>query len=224
MARIPRIVIPQIPHHITQRGNRRQQTFFSIADYQAYLEFLATACKVYDVEIWAYCLMPNHVHLIAVPGTEKSLQLAMGDCHQRYSKLINYRFGWNGYLWQGRFKSFPMDEKHLYYAARYVELNPVRAGICKQAEDYLWSSALAHLNIREDKYVSVQPLLSRFPDWRYYLNEETDPRWTKTHRSHSSTGRPLGSKEFVSALELSTGRILTLLKRGPKTTPLPDEN
>lgn len=89
--------------------------------------------------------MPNHVHLIGVPSETTSLQYAIGDTHQRYTKMINARFGWKGYLWQGRFSSFPMDEKHLYYAARYVELNPVRAGICNKAEDYLWSSARCHL-------------------------------------------------------------------------------
>jgi len=135
-----------MPHHVTQRGNRRQETFFSEADYQAYLELMAEWCQKRQVEIWAYCLMPNHVHLIAVPGTKEGLQLAIGEAHRRYSRLINFRQGWRGHLWQGRFSSFILDEAYLLACARYVERNSVRAGLVEKPEQWRWSSAAAHMS------------------------------------------------------------------------------
>ena len=133
MARLARLVIPGLPHHVTQRGNRRQQTFFNDGDYVAYLELMAEWCREEGVEIWSYCLMPNHVHLIAVPKTEDGLRRAIGEAHRRYTRRINFREKWRGYLWQGRFASFIMDEPYLLAAARYVELNPVRAKLVDRA-------------------------------------------------------------------------------------------
>ncbi len=126
MARLARVVIPGLPHHVTQRGNRRQQTFFNDGDYAAYLELMSEWCREEGVEIWAHCLMPNHVHLIAVPKSENGLRRAIGEAHRRYTRRINFREKWRGYLWQGRFASFIMDEPYLLAAVRYVELNPVR--------------------------------------------------------------------------------------------------
>ena len=127
MARIARVVVPDIPHHITQRGNRRQKTFFCDEDYHEYLALMTASCEQHNVAIWSYCLMPNHVHLIAVPQTEDGLQRALGEAHRRYTRHINFRENWRGHLWQERFASFPMGENHLLAAARYIELNPVRA-------------------------------------------------------------------------------------------------
>ena len=109
MARLARVVAPGVPHHVTQRGNRRQETFFRPADYRLYRELMAEWCGRCGVEIWAYCLMPNHVHLIAVPQTADALQRAIGEAHRRYTRAINLREGWRGHLWQGRFASFPME-------------------------------------------------------------------------------------------------------------------
>lgn len=119
MARLARLVIPGLPHHVTQRGNRRQQTFFNDGDYAAYIELMAQWCREEGVEIWSYCLMPNHVHLIAVPKTEDGLRRAIGESHRSYTRRINFREQWRGYLWQGRFASFIMDEPYLLAAARY---------------------------------------------------------------------------------------------------------
>jgi len=127
MARIARVVVPGTPHHVTQRGNRRQDTFFRDEDYEAYIDLMSEWCGKCDVEIWAYCLMPNHIHMIAVPESEQGLSRAIGEAHRRYTRMINLRKRWTGYLWQGRFASFPMDEDHLLAAVRYVEMNPVRA-------------------------------------------------------------------------------------------------
>ena len=129
MARLARVVVPGLPHHITQRGNGRQQTFFCDEDYEYYLELMGQWCTVHQVEIWAYCLMPNHVHLLAVPQSPDGLRLAIGEVHRRYTRMVNFREGWRGHLWQGRFASFLLDEPYVLTAARYVELNPVRAGL-----------------------------------------------------------------------------------------------
>jgi putative transposase len=145
MARLARIVIPHVPHHVTQRGNRRQPVFFDEEDYAAYKELLAEACTKHDVRCLAWCLMPNHVHLILVPGAADALRAALAEAHRLYSRRINFAKGWTGYLWQGRFASYPMDDAHLITAVRYVELNPVKARMVKRAEDWRWSSAPAHV-------------------------------------------------------------------------------
>ena len=125
MARMARVVVPGVPHHVVQRGNRRQQTFFSDEDYRYYLGLLSKACDEGEISVWAYCLMPNHVHLIAVPRSATSLASALGDVHRRYTRMVNFRESWRGYLWQGRFSSFPMDDRHVLAAARYILLNPL---------------------------------------------------------------------------------------------------
>ncbi|MEW6617838.1 MAG: transposase [bacterium] len=141
MARIARVAVLGVPHHITQRGNRGQQVFFYREDYEYYIELRGEWCNRSGIEIWAYCLMPNHVHLIAVPKIEESFARGIGETHRRYSRMINLREGWRGYLWQGRFASFPMDGQHLLSAVRYVELNPVRVKMVESAWEYEWSSA-----------------------------------------------------------------------------------
>ena len=128
MARLARVVAPGLPHLVTQRGNRGQPTFFCDEDYRGYLELMGQWCGAHKVKIWAYCLMPNHVHLIAVPQSADGLARAIGEVHRRYTCMVNFREGWRGHLWQGRFASFVLDKPYLLTAARYVELNPVRAG------------------------------------------------------------------------------------------------
>ena len=113
MARIARVVMPGVPHHIVQRGNRRQMAFFSDKDYQTYLTLMSEWCSKHAVEVWAYCLMPNHIHLIAVPKTEEGLRKGIGEAHRRYTRYVNAYKEWRGYLWQGRFSSSPLDQKHL---------------------------------------------------------------------------------------------------------------
>ncbi len=216
MARLARVVVPGVPHHITQRGNRRQQTFFSATDYRLYSSLMAEWCGHFGVEIWAYCLMPNHVHLIAVPETENALQRAVGEAHRRYTRAINLREDWRGHLWQGRFASFPMDESHLLAAARYVELNPVRARLRRRPEIHPWSSARAHLAGRDDGLVTVAPLLDLVPDWAAFLEDGLDAERAALMRSHERTGRPLGNDGFVARLETQLGRTLVRRKPGRK--------
>lgn len=215
MARIARIIAPNIPHHVTQRGNRRQQTFFCDDDYHAYISLMAEWCGKYNVEIWAWCLMPNHVHLIAVPETENSLARAIGEAHRRYTRRVNFREGWRGHLWQERFASFPMDERYLLAAARYVEMNPVTAGIVARPEEYPWSSAAAHLAGQDDQLVKVEPLLAMFGNWKNFLSLPPDDE-VSMFRKHERSGRPLGQEAFVEHLEAELDRGLRPGKRGPK--------
>jgi len=150
MPKILRVVVPDVPHHLTQRGNRRQTIFFGASDYADYVDLLSTHCRDAGVGIWAWCLMPNHVHLIVVPPNPSALGKAIGDANRRYSWQINRREGWRGSLWQGRFGSCPMDEPHTLMAMRYVEQNPVRARMVERPEQWPWSSARAHLGLGTD--------------------------------------------------------------------------
>ena len=216
MARIARVVAPDLPHHITQRGNRRYETFFCEEDYETYRALMAQWCARCGVAIWAYCLMPNHVHLIAAPSSEEGLRRAMGEAHRRYTRHINFRQQWRAHLWQGRFASFVMDEAHLLKAMRYVELNPVKAGLVEKPGDYLWSSARAHLEGHDDILVKVQPMLSDIGDWESYLALDVEEEEASLIRRHDRTGRPLGSQAFIGQLERQLDRILGPQKRGPK--------
>jgi len=215
MARIARVVIPGVPHHITQRGNRRQQTFFCDADFRHYINLLCEFRDDAGVQIWAYCLMPNHVHIVAVPEQTDSLAKLFRPVHQRFSRYINARFGWRGHLWQERFASFVMDESYLLAAVRYVELNPVRAGLTSFAEDYPWSSARAHLHQADDILVNTAPMLERVDDWQGFLASD-DHQHDSRFIHHAKTGRPLGRKEFILGLERIFNRPMRPQKPGPK--------
>jgi putative transposase len=216
MARLARVVVAGLPHHVTQRGNRRLETFFGEADYATYRGLVARSCRQAAVALWAYCLMPNHVHLILVPADAEGLRRALGEAHRRYTREINLREGWRGHLWQERFHSFPLDESHLLAAARYVERNPVRAGLVRLAEDWPWSSARAHLAGRDDQLVDSAPVLALAPDWRAFLAVEAAGDEIQTLRRHGRTGRPLGPPAFVERLEARLGRVLKRRRPGPR--------
>lgn len=219
MARLSRVVVPGVPHHITQRGNRGQAVFFSDADYQLYRDLIAEGCRKAGVEIWAYCLMPDRVHLIAVPPEADSLRAAIADAHRRYARTVNAREDLTGHLWQDRFGSFPMDEAHAIIAARYIERNPVSAGITTTAAAYRWSSAQAHLSAMDDGLVRVGPLLEIAGGaavWGDLLAMPIPEGAQKAIALHETTGRPLGAPDFVAMMEKKTGRKLAPGKRGPK--------
>jgi putative transposase len=212
-----RVVVPDYPHHITQRGNRRQKTFFCQDDYSYYLQLLSEYSRQAKTDIWAYCLMPNHVHLVMVPRQEDGLRSAIGECHRRYTRHINFRHGWRGHLWQERFHSFVMDEEYLLATVRYVERNPVSAGLCKHPEQWRWSSARAHLSGSDNLLVNVRPMLDRVEDWRTYLSDTTgSSAKDEMIKRHTRTGRPLGSDAFVSQLETLTGKSLAPRTPGRK--------
>ncbi len=193
---------------MTQRGNRRQTTFFRAYDYELYRELLAEQCAKASVSVWSYCLLPNHVHLIAVPRAAGSLARAVGEAHRRYTTMVNRREGWTGCLWQGRFASFAMDEPHLYGATRYVLMNPVRAGLADRASDWPYSSARAHLGQGADDLVDLDGLAGRIADWGALLSNS--PSWNERTRlrRHESSGRPLGDERFLAEIAAATGRDL----------------
>ena len=220
MPRLARAVAAGVPHHITQRGNRRQPVFFTQDDYRSYLRLLSEWSRKHEVAVWAYCLMPNHVHLVAVPSTEHSLARAVGEAHRRYTRLIHFRENWRGYLWQGRFASYPMDEEYLLRAVRYTELNPVRAGLAQHPWEYEWSSARAHVEERSDILVDVRPMRGRVEERREFLAAPLTTAELETLRHHARTGRPLGSESFIDRLQSQLGRTLKPLKPGPKRRPI----
>jgi len=208
MARIARVIAVGYPHHLTQRGNRCLPTFFSDEDYVAYLDLVAEWCAKHAVQIWAYCLMPNHVHLVAVPHTAEGLARAVGEAHRRYTRRINFREGWRGYLWQGRFASFPMERAYALAAVRYVERNPVRAGLVAKAWKWPWSSAVAHVAGEDDALVRVAPLREEIHDWRKFLTGSDDEEELAVLRRHARTGRPWGGATFLARLGQRIGRSL----------------
>ncbi len=197
MPRSARIVIPDVPHHLIQRGNRRQNVFFSGDDKAHYLRLLLKWSHIAGIIIWAYCLMDNHVHFVAVPKRAASLAEAFGQTHKAYTKTINKCHGWDGYLWQGRFISYPMDDPYLYRAVRYVELNPVRAQVVDRAEEYPWSSARAHVLGEENIILGRAPLGMNGREWAAYLAEGLVESETELFRDHANTGRPLGDESFL---------------------------
>jgi putative transposase len=216
MARMSRLVVPGYPHHVTQRGNRRLRTFFNMGDYRAYIDLIAEAKDKAGCDIWAYCLMPNHVHFVIVPAHESSLALLFKEAHRRYTRRINARQEWQGHLWQERFHSAVLDEPHLNAAVRYVELNPVAAGLCDTPQRWRWSSVHAHLGANDDELVSVKPMLARFPAWLEYLGNNQSCEMLDSIRQQTKTGRPLGNDSFILALEQQTGRMLRFHKSGRK--------
>jgi putative transposase len=191
------------------------ETFFCDEDYQAYLALMAEWCRKFSVSIWCYCLMPNHVHLIAVPKTAEGFRRAIGEAHRRYSVMINRRQNWTGHLWQGRFSSFPMDEAYLLAAAKYIEMNPVRAGLTPDPYAWKWSSAKAHADGTDDILVKVSPLLQMVGDWKLFLRD-TDEEDANRIRGHERTGRALGSDSFLESLESSLMRAVKPRKAGRK--------
>ncbi len=226
MTRLARIVVPGMPHHVTQRGNRREPIFFEDGDHEIYRDLLAEQTRKAGVEVWAYCLMPNHVHLILVPSTELGLGRAVGEAHRRYTNFVNGRGRWTDHLFQRRFGSVVMDDAHLAAAALYVALNPVRARLVRRALDWPWSSVRAHLAGEDDELVSVRPLLDRVPDLgeRLQSSERDAGAWETSFsalRLAEGTGRPVGAPDFVADLERLLGRPFARRAPGRKPTVRP---
>ncbi|HLX60526.1 MAG TPA: transposase [Planctomycetota bacterium] len=216
MARLARIVIPGVPHHVTQRGNRRMNVFDDDSSRLLYLSFFDRYRKAHGVDVWAYCLMSNHVHWIVVPRHEHSLARCFRDTHTAYAAAVNKRRAESGHLWQGRFFSCPLDEPHVWAAVRYVERNPVRARIVRQAENYAWSSAAAHCGQCEDPMLSAEfPPRGVLKDWSEFLKSEDDAQ-TDEIRRNTHTGRPCGGTEFAERLEKMLGRVLQPQRAGRK--------
>ncbi len=219
MSRVARIVVPGFPHHVVQRGNRRADIFYSDDDRLAYTRFLKKYAAEHGLKIWAYCLMTNHLHLVAVPERERSLGLALHDAHSVYALYFNSRYKLSGHLWQGRFYSCPMDETHAWAAVRYVECNPVRAGMVACAQEYPWSSAGNHCGLRTDTLLAGEfPPPDVIEDWPARLHEGEPEDMLLRLRRQTHTGRPFGSPQFLAGVETILGRGLRPKKPGRKST------
>jgi putative transposase len=159
--------------------------------------------------------MTNHVHLVAIPDREESLSRALHIAHTEFSVYFNSKYGFSGHLFQGRPDMCVMDDSHMWNAVRYVERNPVRAGIVKRAEDYLWSSAAAHCGLRNDTLLSAAfPPHGIIDDWSGWLKLDESAEVRHSIRRHTSTGRPWCTPELLVQLEMLTGRDLQLRKPG----------
>jgi putative transposase len=211
------LVIPRVPHHVTQRGNHRERVFFGSGDREFYLWLLNVYARQYGVEIYAYCLMTYHVHLVVVPADALTMQRALRAVHSQYAQRINRMAGRSGHLWQGRYFSSPLDSNYFLNAVRYVELNPVRAGLVEKAEDYEWSSAAAHCGRRHDNLLAPaasSPVLAGIRNWSGWLGDGLSAESVETIRHHGSRNLPCGSSDFVAALEQATGGSLNCRPRG----------
>jgi putative transposase len=215
-------VLPGVPHHVTHRGNHRERVFFSPGDPEAYLYLLREHAQRHAITIAAYCLMPNHVHLVAIPSTPEGLYRALKAIHGQYAQRVNRMRDQSGHLWQGRFFSSPLDACYFLNATRYVELNPVRAGMVSIADEYPWSSAAAHCGLRNDPIVEAHPphsVLSGITNWSRWLAEGVADEISRTLRLHASQNLPCGSPEFMARVEQAAGRKLQFRSPGrPKKT------
>jgi putative transposase len=212
-----RVVCPQFPHHITQRGVRRFDVFLDDDDRLRYMELLKKYSSLFGLSILAYCLMSNHIHVVGVPSQPDSIYKTFRDCHGTFAAEFNKKLGKTGQVWQARPYSCVLDENHTWAAIRYVERNPVRAGMVRRAEDYSWSSASAHCGLTTDKLVAPWPGTSDVSDWSSWLaNPQNNDDAEKQVRARTYTGRPCGPQDFVKQIEIVTGRSLTPGKPGPK--------
>lgn len=211
MPRGSRIVLPGLPHHVTQRGNNQQDIFFVDEDRTVYLGLLREQCKKHGIRILAYCLMTNHVHLVLTPAREESLNFAVGRTHFVYTQYVNRLHGRSGHLWQGRFHSTPMDEAYTLAAIRYIERNPVRAKLTRAPWTYPWSSAAAHTGAADTTHMLDMQAWKQLADglnWKEHLALPEDKGLAATLRLNTRIGRPLASDSFLSKLEHKLNRRL----------------
>jgi putative transposase len=200
-----RCILPGLPYHVTQRGTNRQKVFFSTAHRKTYLSLIARHLEDAGVRVLAFCLMSNHVHWVLVPERADSLAVLFRRVHGAYAQSVNAGLGRSGHLWQNRFYSCPLSERHLWVALRYVEANPVRAGLVADAAAYRWSSAAAHVGNGDD----ATGVLDR----EFWVRSGGSPTWQELHaagepeqqvhllRRCTYAGRPFGDEEFVARLE-----------------------
>ncbi|MGA2434005.1 MAG: transposase [Bryobacteraceae bacterium] len=225
MARLARVVVPECPHHVTQRGNGRRFILQSDAGRQVYWQLLQRGCQLHRLSLLGWCLMSNHVHLIVVPQREDSLARALKETHGRYASYLNTCEVSSGHVWQGRYYSCPLDEAHLWAALRYTELNPVRAGMVADAEQYRWSSAALHCGQTASESVIELDAWSESwtaAGWRDYLRAGVDGTEDEAIRRHTHTGRPLGTAGFIATLERTLQRPLSPGKGGRPAKEVPD--
>ena len=216
MPRIARICAIHYPHHVTQRGNNREAVFFDDDDSEFYLKILDKYSAQHNLDIWAYCLMVNHVHLLAVPKREDSLAKGLGSTNLVYTQYVNRRYGRSGRVWQNRFFSAVIEnEPYLWAVVRYIERNPVRGNLVEKAEEYMWSSARAHILGRRNNLLTGDSWLRRSKrgDFQKFMESEDRPI-EDSIRKATSTGRPLGREEFMQHLEKTLQRKIVVQRAG----------
>jgi putative transposase len=224
MPRQARIVVPDCAHHVTQRGIRGASVFHDEEDRIQYRSLLRERATCYGVLIWVYTLMTNHIHTIVVPRSDNALSETFRDTHSEYGRGFNQKYGFSGHLWQGRFFSCVLGESHLWRAVRYVERNPVRAGMVKRAEDYRWSSARAHVHSTPDPMLdSGLPLIGAVGNWSEWLAAEDAPAELKAIRDATAREQPLGDEDFLLRLEAQFGRPMRPQKRGRRVKAAVEE-
>ncbi|MCD6217263.1 transposase [bacterium] len=215
MPRQARIVVRNVPHHVTQRGNRRQDVFFSTKGRKKYLGWLAQYSSRYRFEILAYCLMTNHIHIVGIPRNENSMGRTLQIVNMCHTQSVNRAHGWEGHLWHSRYFSTALDESHLWLAVRYVEQNPVRAGMVMRAWDYPWSSAACHCGLRSDPLlVQNHEYSGIFEDWSDLLDEIPEKEEIEKLRNRTRTGIPCGDDKFIKKVSKISGRDYTKKTRG----------
>jgi len=210
MPRIARIIAAGYPHHITQRGNNRATVFFDDDDRQTYLNLLAGYAQKHHLQIWAYCLMSNHIHLLAMPETEIALSRGIGLTNQVYTQYLNRKMKQSGRIWQNRFFSCVVEnDQHLWTVGRYIERNPLKAGLVESAETYRWSSAKAHMTGATDSLLGADSWLSSQERGMYAEFVRTEDGETDNAiRRATRTGRPFGSENFINMLEFRLNQPL----------------
>ena len=219
MTRLARVIAVGVPHHITQRGNARRFILQDESDRKVYRDLLRQSTEFHGIAVVGYCLMSNHVHVIAVPEKGDVLARALKETHGRFASYWNALHHSTGHVWQGRYYSCPLDEPHLWEALRYTELNPVRASLVTRAECWNWSSAAAHCGADATEAWLAMPLWrARWSavDWHMYLDAGVTESQFAAIRRSTYSGRPLGSQKFTTMLEKETKRRLTPQKPGPK--------
>ena len=218
MPRRRRLILPGFPHHVTHRGNRRTNIFREQTDYQFYLGKLSDYLEKFQIRLYSYCLMTNHIHLIPVPNSRTALSRCLHDLHGLYADYFNRKYGLCGHLWQGRFYSCVLDDSHLWNAVRYVERNPVRSGLVDRAELYRWSSAAAHCGLRQDRLLDESfPPTGLVSDWKAWLNPDQSESELEQIRASTRKGVPYASKAFSQGLETLFGISLLPRRKGRPT-------
>lgn len=217
MSRKARLVLPGIPHHVTQRGNRQANIFLNPPDRDVYVSVMCEAAAKFGVRFRAYCLMTNHVHFIAIPEETFSLAKAFHRAHTIYSGWFNETYQCSGHLFQGRAHSSPLDETHYWTAMRYVERNPVKAGLVDCAQDYPWSSAAAHCGLRSDRLLEPASMYSlNHSQWSQWISDAGSEEEYQRIRERTRIGLPCGNEEFIRRIEVELGRSLSPRRRGRK--------
>lgn len=216
MARQARIIVPNTPHHISQRGNRGEPIFFEKDDFSHYMEILQKSLKAFELDLLSFCLLPNQIHLLTEPKTKDDISRCIGETNRQYTRYINQKKNWTGHLFQNRFFSYAMDEQHALRAARFIETLPVTANITEKPQNYLWSSAKYRIKTIENSPIKPFNTFHLDQNWEDFLGRTMDTEELKRIQTHLQTGRPRGSHLFLDTVEKQLGRVVRPQKRGRK--------